>query len=119
MKSIKIYIFPFGKYKNVGNRSSPRTRFSRNVSDVTCTNRQVGCRSWPLLLPTSTDRHSVGGRPANRAGSPASLYKNVGPKGHATHQAGNKILCHCEPVRTLAWQSPEIIRPLPLRKENP
>ena len=55
---------------------------------MTCTKRQVGCRSRPLLLPTSIYRQSVDGRSANRPGSLTSQNKNVGPKGHATHQAG-------------------------------
>ena len=36
---------------------------------MTCTKRQVGCRSQPLLLPASTQRHGVGGRSANRRGN--------------------------------------------------
>ena len=36
---------------------------------MTCTKRQVGCRSRPLLLPTSTIRQSGGGRSANRKGN--------------------------------------------------
>ena len=45
----------------------------------------------PLLLPTSTPRQSGGGRSANRQGSLTSRLKNVGPKGHTTHQAGNVL----------------------------
>ena len=36
---------------------------------MTCTKRQVGCRSRPLLLPTSIYRQSVDGRSANRKGN--------------------------------------------------
>ena len=66
-----------------------KPRFSRNASDYDLHERQVGCRSWSLLLPTSIHRQSVDGRSANRAGNLTSQIKNVGPKGHATHQAGN------------------------------
>jgi hypothetical protein len=36
---------------------------------MTCTKRQVGCRSRPLLLPTSAVCQSRGGRSANRKGN--------------------------------------------------
>ena len=45
---------------------SPGTRFGRNASIYDLHEWQVGCRFLPLLLPTSTYRQSVGGRPANR-----------------------------------------------------
>lgn len=57
--------------------------------NMTCTERQVGCRSLPLLLPASAVRQSGGGRSANRQRSLTSQFKNVGPNGHTTYQAGN------------------------------
>ena len=56
---------------------------------MTCTKWQVGCRSRLSLLPTSTQRQSVGGRSAIQPGSLTSRYKNVGPKGRTrTKQEG-------------------------------
>ena len=54
------------KQKNMGSFRSPCTRFGRNASIYDLHEWQVGCRFLPLLLPTSTYRQSVGGRPANR-----------------------------------------------------
>ena len=59
---------------------------------MTCTKWQVGCRSRRSLLPASTARRSVGGRSAIPPGSLTSRFKNVGPKGHDTHQAGKKLI---------------------------
>ena len=64
--SAKGVFFGGAKNKNPGNRSSPETRFGRDASIYDLHEWQVGCRFLPLLLPTSTYRQSVGGRPANR-----------------------------------------------------
>ena len=53
LAAMEQYMQPDKKY--AGNRGSLRsmTRFGRMHPVMTCTKWQVGCRSGPLLLPTS------------------------------------------------------------------
>lgn len=97
-----------GKIKTQGAEApcAPAIAVTRPI--MTCTKRQVGCRSQPLLLPASAHGQSQGGRSANRQGSLTSQFKNVGPKGRTTHQAGKikasaLILQYLPPRITHPW----------------
>ena len=55
--------------KTWGAETPHAPRFGRVHPIMTCTKWQVGCRSHAELLPTSTQRQSVGGRSAIRKGN--------------------------------------------------
>lgn len=74
--------------KNPENRSSPGTRFSRNASDYDLHEKAGGLPLQTITAPNihhlSKQRREV----CKQERKLTSQLKNVGPKGHATHQAG-------------------------------
>ena len=67
----------------------PMTRFGRMHPIMTCTNTAGGL---PLPAITAPNIHCTSKRKrevCKQAGKLTSQVKNVGPKGHITHQAGD------------------------------
>ena len=83
----------------MGDRSPPCTRFSRNASDYDLHEKAGGLPLQTITAPNIRRLSKQGREVCKQERKLTSLLKNVGPKRHATHQAGKIIL--------------------PLRKENP
>ena len=98
--------------KNMGSLRSPCTRFSRMHPIMTCTNLAGGLPLRPFTAPNVHSLSKQEREVCKPGRKLTSLFKNVGPKGHITHQAG----------KTLKMQNAEckmiILLPL-LRKAGP
>ena len=91
------------KQKNMGDRSPPCTRFSRNASIYDLHEMAGGLPFHTITAPNIHPTSERGREVCKQIWKLTSRLKNVGPNRHATHQAGNAFL---------------FILPL-LRKESP
>ena len=90
--------------KNTESRSSPCTRYSRNASDYDLHEKAGGLPLQTMTAPNIHHPSKRGREVCKQERKLTSRLKNVGPKRHATHQAGKKQLSSILPL---------------LRKENP
>ena len=78
------------KIKNAGSRNSLRTRFSRNASDYDLHEKAGGLPLQTITAPNIRRLSKQGREVCKQERKLTSRLKNVGPKRHATHQAGKK-----------------------------
>ena len=82
------YQYSERKIKNMGSRSSPCTRFSRNASDYDLHEKAGGLPLQTITAPNIRRLSKQGREVCKQERKLTSRFKNVGPNRHATHQAG-------------------------------